>query len=178
MVQLVRHMRHVQPGCAAHVRHDGARQHGIGPGGGANAVRMGATACTARSRNREYRLLRAQSENATSLLTESTVAIPEMSSGYQNTIWGPEARGWFINRGNRESDATMIDANMITNHGITWTKTIVFRVARLLFLESAPRNLPRLQTSPPRRLRKLSTGSVRQNRLRTRCWWWCPSGWL
>src|SRR5437868_5259958 len=88
-----------------------------------------------------------------SLATENTAANPALRSGYQ-AIQDNEAAGLGelpdLNAVLKKLDATMAIISMfepkaITSHGMTWTKSNVFRVARLAVREVIPIHMPNQQ---------------------------------
>ena len=89
-----------------------------GDNGGGRATRIGATACTARSRNSEYNFRRAQNEKAISLARKSTIVSPEVINGNQTIICDVGVETPFIKLGKSTSGTTIADANDTPNHGM------------------------------------------------------------
>ena len=114
----------------------------VGGRGGGNAIGSGTPAREARSRNSEYSFRRAQIVKARSLISESAVAAPAVSNGYHAMICDdggkPRFKAGHRITGRRIAD----DAKDMTNHGMIWTKRIVFNVARLVFFEFNPIHMP------------------------------------
>jgi hypothetical protein len=110
--------------------------------GGGSAIRTGATGCDARSRNSEYNFRRAQSEKPMSFARKSTVAIPELSRGYQTVNCDDAVATPFIKAGISRSGTTSADTKASPNHGMIWTKRIVFNVDWLAFFEFSPIHMP------------------------------------
>src|SRR6266568_1069726 len=96
----------------------------------------------AASRNARYSLLRDQTKKPMSLPTDSNAASAAVRSGHQANQPGACAKPDLNNQGIITAQIIMDAANVITNHGITWTKANVCNVAKATFLEVRPIHMP------------------------------------
>src|SRR6266566_6833090 len=114
-----------------------------GGGRGRNATEPGWPGFrAAASRNARYSLLRDQTKNPMSSPTDSNAASAALRSGHQANQPGVRAKPDLNNQGIIIHQILMDAANLITNHGITWTKANVCNVARVTFLEVSPIHIP------------------------------------
>src|SRR6266853_668422 len=117
---------------------------GTGGGRGRSATQPGWPGFrAAASRKAKYSLLRDQTKKPMSLPTESNAASAALRSGHQANQPGVRPENPDLNnQGIITAQIIMDAANLIMNHGITWTKANVCNVARVTFLEVSPIHMP------------------------------------